>query len=93
MLKLNRDRLSIGFFFATGLIFALLILRITYLQLWKGAEYKSLSENVRARVIPRIAPRGRIYDRFGKIVAESRIVYDVYVLPYQLKDPQVVFNF
>lgn len=93
MSKLNRDKLGFYCLIFAFSLFAILGLRVIYLQLWKGSEYKQLSENVRARVIPKIAPRGRIYDRNGKIVAESKIVYDLYILPYQLKDPARVFGF
>ncbi len=93
MSNINKERAtSISFILLTFFIL-LLAGRLLYLQLWKYNDYEDLSANIRARVIPQIAPRGIIYDRNGKILAESRIIYDLYILPYQFKNPELELNF
>ena len=74
-------------------IFGILALRLIMLQLFMGSYYGYMADTIRARVIPEIAPRGVILDRFGNIMAESKIVYNLEVLPYQIKNTEYVFRF
>lgn len=55
---------SIGFF--------ILIMRLGYLQLWMHQKYSTLAEQNRIRIDPIMAPRGKIYDRHGVVLAEDR---------------------
>ena len=83
-------RCTLGF----GLALLLVILgRLFYLQIFKHRYYDFLADSVRSRIIPRIAPRGIIYDRHGEVLAESKLVYSLDVLPYQLKNQRFVLQF
>ena len=42
-----------------------LLLRLSYLQLWKHEEYKIQSDSNRIKPIITPSPRGIIYDRYG----------------------------
>jgi penicillin-binding protein 2 len=67
-----------GFAFA----FLCIIARLWYLQIIRGDEfYRSSSENI-IRDIELRAPRGRILDRNGRVLAENRPSFDIYVLPH-----------
>ncbi|MBI3753001.1 MAG: penicillin-binding protein 2 [Deltaproteobacteria bacterium] len=76
-------------YIATGIaisIFFLLIMRLWFLQIWKGKEFKELSENNRIRLIRTIAPRGLIMDRTGKTIVENRPAFHLAIIPEDVKD-------
>jgi penicillin-binding protein 2 len=76
-----------------SVVFGILALRLLLLQLILGGYYGYLADTIRARVIPEIAPRGVILDRNGSILAESKIIYNLEILPYQIKNTDYVFRF
>lgn len=74
---------------ATGIvifIFFLLITRLWFLQIFKGKDFRELSENNRVRLIRTIAPRGLIMDRTGKIIVENRPAFHLAIIPEDVKD-------
>jgi len=71
----------IAFFF-----FGILIFGLFYTQALKYEYYKGLSERNRIRVIPLEAPRGKIYDRSGRLLVSNRIAFDVEVIFQEIKD-------
>jgi penicillin-binding protein 2 len=76
-----------------AVVFGILALRLIMLQLFMGNYYGYMADTIRARVIPEIAPRGIILDRNGSILAESKIIYNLEILPYQIKNQDYVFRF
>ncbi|MBP7090982.1 MAG: penicillin-binding protein 2, partial [Syntrophorhabdaceae bacterium] len=70
------------------LLFTLIILcvRLWDLQIMKGNEMRKLSEQNRIRVKKVIAPRGIIYDKKGKILADTRPSFNMYITPEDIKD-------
>ena len=52
----------------------------------KGNEMRKLSEQNRIRVKKVIAPRGIIYDKKGKILADTRPSFNMYITPEDIKD-------
>ena len=67
--------------------FAVLLLRLIYLQVIRGEEYRLLSLNNRIRLQTLDPPRGLIYDRNGKVLVENRPSFDVNIT---LKDAGAV---
>ncbi len=63
--------------------FAVLILRLIYLQVVRGEEYRLLSLNNRIRLQSIDPPRGLIYDRSGYVLVDNRPSFDVNII---LKD-------
>lgn len=57
-------------------IFCLLI-RLWYLQIWKGEEYRAFSDQNRFKIERLSAPRGQVVDRHGQILADSRPRFDI----------------
>lgn len=57
------------------ILFGILVARLSYLQLYKGDEYKDKSTNNRVRFIRKDAIRGDILDVNGEIIATSKIGY------------------
>ena len=70
-----------------AIILALLLLvaRLWWLQIANGSLFEQLSAGARTRHIPLRAPRGRIYDRTGKLLATTRPQYMVVVSPLELR--------
>jgi penicillin-binding protein 2 len=62
-------------------VFAILVARLCQIQILHGAEYRRASEQNRIRLIRREAARGVIYDRRGRILATSRLSFDIIVTP------------
>ena len=47
---------------------------------------QKLSEQNRIRVKKVVAPRGIIYDRTGKVIADTRPSFNIYITPEDIKD-------
>ena len=72
-----RQRKHIAFrmnllFFSIFILFSLLIFRLGYLQIVKGEEYTSELEKKEEIPVNTSVPRGRIYDRTGKILVDNK---------------------
>lgn len=58
-------------------VFSIFVLRLWYLQVIKGSEYKKIDERNRIRVIDIAAPRGIIYDRNNNALVKNVLSFDV----------------
>ncbi|MBM3315742.1 penicillin-binding protein 2, partial [candidate division WOR-3 bacterium] len=67
-------------------LFGVLVLRLAQLQLAAGRRYARLSDRNRVRRIDLPAPRGRIFDRRGALIADSRPSFAVAAIPTELPD-------
>jgi len=67
-------------------VFLIFFIRLLYLQVIKGQELRSLSENNRIRLIKITAPRGMIMDRKGRVLVDSRPSFNVVVTPEDVDD-------
>src|SRR5438270_6431679 len=68
-----------------GLGLLVLIARLWYLQIAVGAEMARASEINHTRRIRRIAPRGRIEDRNGRVIGSNREEIVVSVSPLEAR--------
>jgi penicillin-binding protein 2 len=71
------------------LVFAalgLLHLRLVDLQLVHGAQWRDLAENNRLRRLPLPGPRGWIYDRRGRVLAENVPSWELLLFPDEAED-------
>jgi penicillin-binding protein 2 len=59
------------------LLLAVLAVRLYVLQIVNGTYYAERAENQRIRLLPIPAPRGVIFDRNGKLLVDSRPIYNV----------------
>jgi cell division protein FtsI/penicillin-binding protein 2 len=75
----------IGVIIVTLAVFAVLLLRLFFLQVIKGEEYSRLSENNSIRLQAIDAPRGIIFDRTGKLLVDNRPSFDVSIVPKDAK--------
>lgn len=69
-------------------LFAVLFLRLWYLQVVSGDKYLAEAKNNRSREFRVKAPRGKILDRNGKVLVENRTSLALQVNPLKLpEDP------
>ena len=62
------------------MVFVLLFLRLLYLQLIKGEEYRRLSETNCVRLKSITPPRGLIFDRHGELMVDNRPAFDLQIV-------------
>src|SRR5687768_16654464 len=59
------------------LMLGVLSVRLYVLQVVRGERYAEIAQNQRRRRLPIPAPRGRILDREGRLIVDSRPIYNV----------------
>jgi len=69
-----------------NVVLLLIGVRLWYLQCFKGAYFRDLSENNRTRTIRTLAPRGTIYDRDGKILVRNRPAFSIALVTEDIPD-------
>lgn len=77
---------------AATLIFALLLLRLWYLQVISAERYLALSEKNRIRHVAIAAPRGPIYDRNGELLVDNRPSFGISVLRQEVDDAATLLD-
>ncbi|MGC9323884.1 MAG: penicillin-binding protein 2 [Desulfomonilia bacterium] len=68
------------------ILFAILIMRLIDMQIISGAYYENLSRNNRIRMVSIKAPRGKIIDREGAVLADNRPAYNVMMMPEDISN-------
>ena len=68
------------------LLFCALSVRLAVIQLIQGKDLQSKAAEQWYRDLPLEAARGKIYDKNGVVLAESRDVYSIYVRPNAVED-------
>jgi penicillin-binding protein 2 len=63
-----------------------LSVRLYVLQVVRGNKYAEIAENQRRRRLPIPAPRGVIFDREGRVLVDSRPIYNVILSREDVKD-------
>lgn len=58
-----------------GLMFFVLVVRFWYLQVHRGEEFARQAQDNRLRIERIFAPRGRILDDKGRVLADNRTAY------------------
>ncbi len=67
--------------------FALIVVRLAFLQVRDASAYQTMAYQQRVRTVPLPATRGAILDRYGKDLALSVDSKDVYADPRYVTDP------
>lgn len=65
-----------------------LVLRLGWMQLIHGPQYKKNAEENRIRQITAEAPRGNIYDRNGALLVSNRPSFAISIIPSEYTNPQ-----
>jgi penicillin-binding protein 2 len=69
-----------------GILSALLLGRLIWLQVVRYDHYTQLSQGNRVRVEPLPAARGVIYDRHGRVLADNQPTYQLELVPEEVRD-------
>ena len=75
-----------------SLLVILILLRLVQLQIFDSDKYKlrSMNNTIRTQSLP--ATRGLIYDRNNQILAENQPVFQLEMIPEQIKDIELTLN-
>lgn len=80
-------RPAVIFLVITALLLGGIGSRLGYLQLVQGERNRQLAEENRIRILPKPPIRGNILDRDGKILADSRLSYSLFIWPLAQTKP------
>jgi penicillin-binding protein 2 len=72
--------------YLVALILAVLISGLWRLQVLNAESFRSLAEANRIRKVPILAPRGRLFDREGRLLVDNYPSVSCYLLREQVKD-------
>ncbi|WP_425059127.1 Peptidoglycan D,D-transpeptidase MrdA [Sporomusa carbonis] len=64
-----------------------LILRLVWMQLFQGTQYKKIADQNRIRQIIAQAPRGTMYDKNGAVIVSNRPSFAVSIIPNDYTNP------
>ena len=70
------------YLFFNVILLAVLVLfsaKLINLQLAKGSYYREISDSRTTRSVELVAPRGQIFDRFGRPIVQNRTGYGLYI--------------
>ena len=67
--------------------FALLCIRLVYLQLWRYQEFNAQAESNRTAIVPIVPNRGVIMDRNGIVLATNYSAYTLEITPSKVVEP------
>jgi len=81
------NRRMVGVFVLVLIAFTVLVVRLLYLQVIEGKEFRRLSEINSIRLQDIDAPRGLILDNANNILVDNRPSFDLYIV---LKDAKPV---
>ena len=81
-----RQKLCAGAYAIVFLCMAVLVARLSYLQLINGRKYRELSQQNSVRVVPLQAPRGKILDRNGRLLAGVKPCFNICVVRKDVKN-------
>ena len=80
------DRQPLVFYLITSFTFLLILFRLIFLQLLNHDTYKKMSDQNRIRLISTQPIRGRILDKNGLILADSRFKYSLIIKPQYVNE-------
>ena len=84
LILLRRQPLVLLIF--TSISFLLIVFRLIFLQLLNFESFKKMSDENRIRLIDSQPIRGKILDKNGFVLADSRVKYSLIIKPQSLKE-------
>ena len=79
-------------FVMAALALGVIVGRLAYIMLYRGEYYSEKADSLHERERSIKAPRGRIYDRNGNILADNKAVCSVSVIHSQIEDEEAVIQ-
>ncbi|MGE5173173.1 MAG: hypothetical protein ACM3MD_05030, partial [Betaproteobacteria bacterium] len=80
----------VAVFIIVGLVFALVVMRLVYLQVIERSKLAARAERQQQQVVTLEPKRGTILDRKGRELAVSLDVDSVYGIPSKIDDPRAL---
>ena len=77
---------------AVTLLMLVLFARIFYLQVISYSDFAALSANNRMEIVPLAPVRGQIFDRYGIMLAENKVVTQLGIVPSHVGDLSVLLS-
>lgn len=84
--KIISRKSVIGIMAVSTVLFVGLLVQLAYLQVVEGERLRGIAEGNRVREQVTFAPRGRILDRNGVVLAKNTASFQLSATPYQLPD-------
>ena len=84
IIPLKRQPLVLIIF--SSISFLLILIRLIFLQLLNYESFKKMSDENRIRLIASQPIRGRILDKNGYVLADSRVKYSLIIKPQSVKE-------
>ncbi len=78
--------------FGVLIVFALLVVRLWYLQILYVDKYRALSENNRLRFLPVAAARGALMDRNGTVLVGNQPSFSLTLIPQEIQDVEATLD-
>jgi len=75
-----------GFITLVAIALIVLIVQLVQVQLVQGVRYRAAALENQVRLIEVAAPRGMIYDRYGRVLVRSRPSFVVGLIPSEITD-------
>ena len=69
----------------SSILFLLILIRLIFLQLFNYQSFKQMSDENRIRLIASQPIRGRILDKNGYVLADSKVKYSLLIKPQSIK--------
>lgn len=85
----DRVMRSASFMVVALILGGLLTARLANMQLQQGDKFLKQAEGNRLRIIPRLAPRGIIKDRHGRVLASNRLSYSLALYPIKMPKKKI----
>ena len=63
-------------------VIGFLLIRLAWMQVLQGPQYKKIADDNRIRQVTALAPRGTIYDRNGTVLVANRPSFAISVIPF-----------
>jgi penicillin-binding protein 2 len=86
---MDRENQTRFFYTVIFIIFMIMFGRLWQLQVIEYSMHKKLSQENTTRTIPTLAPRGIIYDRYGRVIVANRAIFSVYLFPSSVGDQDI----
>lgn len=83
--QLRRIKVLAAIVFA---VIGLLMLRLIWMQLFQGPQYKRVAEENRIRQVTSVAPRGIVYDRNKAVIVSNRPAFAISIIPSEYSNSQ-----
>ena len=82
---ISLKRQPIVLLISSSFLFLLILLRLIFLQLLNYESFKKMSDENRIRLIASQPIRGKISDKNGYVLADSRVKYSLIIKPQSVK--------